>query len=404
MKVIVLIISLIVALTSCSNRQSSSTDSNINSYKGQEKEKPKIQYNKKDSLVLTSIHDSIANIITNENLKISYIHGYNPDSYRKDYKGKYAGYVSAKVDTSDYIVKILEGQTGKYVVIGYNHTYDFYFKNGFDGKPINFQVDKKRDLSFLLEGLDYWIESNLDVWSLITISAKKKVIIFEYNINPRYNYGDSYYLVFDSIGQIKNCGYNLSWGGDGADGNLGIVGDFLLTCNEIYDINKDKVLKYTKLPTSCRDTKNMTEKEKEEYLGSIRTTHGMRVIDDSTFIVIYNRPGGYLDLNGFIYTTKLDIVGKFRYHGLAGEMDAKLLVNEKYSKDSIVFFDYIRKSLILISKQPPYGIYEIESSKIVKADKESINNLDIEIVKNDFPEFIVKRDTSWNYYYYENEY
>jgi hypothetical protein len=402
-----MLVILIPLIFSC--KKQPKQDSNINSKKT---DKPKtneynqVSYSHKDSLVLSSIEDSLASIIKKENLKIKYIHPYRKLKHTRDFsRGKFHVTVKTKVDKSDYIINLVENQNSKIAVVGYNHIYDFSIKPAFNKKELNFKIDKKRDLSYLFKKSPGWIESNLDVWSLITLKPKIGVTIFEYNVNPRYNYGSSFYFVFDSTGNIKKQGYNLSWGGGGADGSMHVRGDYLITCNEIYNIEEDTVLQYTKSPDiSCRNFSKLSKEEKNKHYKKMRSTHAMRILNDSAFLVIFNRPGDILKKNGIIYSYKLEKLKKFKYYGLRSEMDAKLLVNEDYSKNKLVLHDYERGTLLFIQKSQPYSITEIDTSEMQELDREKISSMGELIIKGGFPEFEFRKNGEGNFFYYVREY
>lgn len=404
-----LILFLLVVLISCKNKETKSIEknesvassSNSNTNRNIEMKNPY-----KDSLVISSIEDSLRMIVKNEKLELKYIYPYTETKYTEKFNGEnYLVIINTIVDTSDYIVKIVQNQNCKYVIVGYNHIYDFEIKSKNGLKDLKFRINKKKDLKYLFEKSDVWLESNLDVWSLISLKPELGISIFEYNINPRYNYGESFYFVFDSIGSIKRQGYNLSWGGEGPDGEMKVIGNFLVTCNEVYDLLNNVVLKYTKnSDISCSEFSKLPDEKKNNYYSKMRSTHAMRVLNDSAFLVIFNRPGEVLLENGLVYSFTLKELKRFKYYGLMGEMDATLLINEKYSDDTLVLYDYKRATLLFINKNAPYNITEIDTSKMQRVEANKFNSDCKVILKLDYPSFEFRKDSKGQIYFTMTKY
>ena len=136
----------------------------------------------------------------------------------------------------------------------------------------------------------------------------------------------------------------------------------------------------------------------------MRSTHAMRVLNDSAFLVIFNRPGEVLLENGLVYSFTLKELKRFKYYGLMGEMDATLLINEKYSDDTLVLYDYKRATLLFINKNAPYNITEIDTSKMQRVEANKFNSDCKVILKLDYPSFEFRKDSKGQIYFTMTKY
>ncbi|MBN2524639.1 MAG: hypothetical protein JXB24_15315 [Bacteroidales bacterium] len=262
-------------------------------------------------------------------------------------------YLSAWVDTTDFIIDTVISSKGNRIAIGYNHHYNIRCnKDGHFWFSLAF--DKKRDLKELLEETDFWLESNIDVFHTVFYNKKYDKFIIDYNINPRYNYGAVYYFVFNTDGTIEYTGIAGNWGGGEPDGEPFLTGnnEMFVTANELYCFKNRKNTEVSAL----QFFKNSVVKKRIH--SQLTDIHAYKPLTDSTFLMIFNRNDLTPEYNAFIIGTDTTVLGQFKYYGMIEEMEAMLLFEYNDRLNTYFLYDTERKSLISISDSGLFSLKE----------------------------------------------
>ncbi len=276
--------------------------------------------------------------------------------------------ISVEVDTKDYIIDTVRSVKGDRLVIGYNHCYELDFSK--NGKPwFKLSFDKKHDLRNILRGTDYWLESNLDVFRNLIFNSKYNKYVIEFDINPRFNYGTVYYIIFDVEGTIHHIGTSSNWGGNGPDGAsfLTMNDEMYVTCFELYNFSKmhpASLVEYTVYSDVLDDFKSSGI--------SYNQVHALRDLSDNTFLVVFDQKEGKPLYNAVILNTDSIILDRFFYHGLMEETDALFL----YYTDSInhryFIHDTFREVLVCIETQDSLWVKQLTESAMRKLPEDTI--------------------------------
>ncbi len=277
-------------------------------------------------------------------------------------------YLSAWVDTTDFIVDTVVSSKGNRIAIGYNHHYNIQFKKG-GHFWFSIVFNKKEDLKDLLSETDFWLESNIDVFQTIFYNKKYDKFIIDYNINPRYNYGAVYYFIFNTDGTIEYTGIAGNWGGGEADGEPFLTGDneLFVTADELYSFkNKNKIE-----VSALRFFQNSVANKK--IYSQLTDIHAYKPLTDSTFLMIFNRNDLTPEYNAFIIGTDATVLGQFKYYGMIEEMQAMLLFEYNDQMNAYFLYDTERKSLIFISDSGIFSIKERSLKNMTKIQSDTLS-------------------------------
>lgn len=276
--------------------------------------------------------------------------------------------VSVKVDTTDYIIDTVKTAKGNRIVIGYNHNYMLQFFR--KSKPwFTLLLDKKNGMENVLRNTDYWLESNLDVFQNLVYNEKYHMFIIEFDINPRYNYGSVYYIVFDTKGIVQHIGNASSWGGGGPDGKSFLTqnGKMYVTCHEIFNFSKmtsESIAQYA----IDSDVLHEIELSGTDY----KQVHAIRDLSDNIFLVIFHKNKNQPQFNAIILNTDSIILDRFSYEGIMEEMDALLLFYEDTSNNRYYIHDVARDVLVSLETQDSVSIKQIPESAMKYLPEDSL--------------------------------
>jgi hypothetical protein len=270
----------------------------------------------------------------------------------------YSALVSVAVDTTDFIIDTVKSRKGDRIVIGYNHIYKLEFAR--DNKSwFTVSFDKKNDLEKVLGETDYWLESNLDVFQNLVYNKTYDLFIIEYDINPRYNFGTVYYIVFDTEGEIQYVGTSGNWGGGGPDWDSFLTYDdeMYVTSYELYSFSKRtsfSIADYTKYADIL--------KELQSTAIAYKQVHAVRDLLENVFLVVYEQSNGNPEYNALILNTDSSILDRFRYNGLMEDADALLLFFPDTVNSRYFVHDTEREVLVCIETRDSLDIKEISES------------------------------------------
>jgi hypothetical protein len=276
-------------------------------------------------------------------------------------------YLSVKVDTTDFIVDTVRSRKGQRIVIGYNHHYQLSFWK--QNKPwFKVRFNKKKQLAALLEGTEFWMESNLDVFRNMIYNSRYDKFVVEFDINPRFNYGSVYYLVINTSGELEYIGTSNSWGGGGPDGSSFISADeeVYITCYEVYNFAKKTAIGIEEYAMLSENRETGTSSFQYKQL------HGLRKLDANTFLVVFGRYHGIPEFNGLILNTDTTVLKRFRYYGLMEEMDALLLFSEKPEVNKYFLYDSEREVLICLAGKDSITMHEFYVKDMKPLSRDSL--------------------------------
>jgi hypothetical protein len=281
---------------------------------------------------------------------------------------EYSATFSVKVDTTDYIIDTVTSKKGDRIVIGYNHSYNIKFNKG--NKPwFTVSFDKKNDLKQVLQGTDYWLESNLDVFQNLVYNHKYKMFIVEYDINPRYNFGSIFYIVFNTDGAIQYVGVSSTWGGGGPDGESFLTQneEMYITCFELYNFSKMTSISIPEYTIYSDVLKELVTSEI-----SYKQVHAIRDLSDNVFLVVFTQKNGNPEYNALILNTDSIILDRFQYKGLMEEMDALFLFCPDTDKYRYFIYDTDREVLICIENQDSLVVKQIAESAMRELPEDTV--------------------------------
>lgn len=276
--------------------------------------------------------------------------------------------ISVKVDTADYIIDTVKTVKGNRIVIGYNHNYSLQFFR--KSKPwFTLLLDKKNGMKNVLRNTDYWLESNLDVFQNLLYNEKYNMFIIEFDINPRYNYGSVFYIVFDTKGIVQYIGNASSWGGGGPDGKSFLTqnGEMYVTCYEIFNFSKmtpESIAQYA----IESDVLHEIEFSGTDY----RQVHAVRDLTDNNFLVVFLKNKNQPQFNAVILNTDSIILDRFSYEGIMEEMDALLLFYEDTLNNCYYIHDATRNVLVSLETKDSVSIKQIPESVMKNLPEDSI--------------------------------
>jgi hypothetical protein len=308
----------------------------------------------------------------------------------------YKAILSVRVDTNDYIIDTIETSQGGRITVGFNHLYkiEFICENN---KWFSVEFNKKDQLESLIGGTDFWLQSNLDVFHRLVYNKEFGKFIVEFNINPRYNYGSDYYFVFDTLGNIDYTGTVGSWGGGDTDGSPFLTTDELdyITSFEFFNFKGDTAISISEFSSLA---------ELKTFGKSISTFHwlyAMRYLSKNNFLLVYNREGNEPEFNALVINTDTIIIGRFKYYGLSGEMDAMLLFKYVEKLKKYFLFDTERGKLICINEANPAMIKETDLESMLEADGDTMSLIKYTLI--DFDTFgsyrFFKAQNDTNFYF-----
>jgi len=281
---------------------------------------------------------------------------------------KFTVYISVRVDTTDYIIDTVRSKKGDRIVIGYNHKYNLRFIR--NNKPwFQLSFDKKHDLKSILEGTDFWLESNLDVFRNLVYNKRYDMFIIEFDINPRYNYGSIYYIIFNTKGRIQYIGISGSWGGGGPDGESFLTENeqMYITCYELFNFSK---MKPVSLPEYTLNSDVLQEFESSGV--SYKQVHAVRNLRNNMFLVVFNTRYDQPDYNAIILNSDSVVIDRFRYRGLMEEMDAMFLFYSDTLNMRYFIEDTERNMLICIESKDSVYIRQIPESGMLPLPSDSL--------------------------------
>jgi hypothetical protein len=280
----------------------------------------------------------------------------------------YTALITVSVDTTDFIIDTVRSLKGNRIVIGYNHYYSLVFLK--KNKPwFQLSFDKKKDLKGILEGTDSWLESNLDVFRNLVYNKKYEKFIIEFDINPRYNYGSVFYIVFDCKGNIEYIGTSSNWGGGGPDGDSFLTdnGEMYITCFELYNFSKKasvSIPEYTLLSDALSNIGLSGP--------SYKQVHAVRDLKKSTFLVVFNQYRGKPEYNAVIMNTDTTILDRFRYKGLMEDMDAVMLFYPDSKHSRYFVNDTEREVLVCIEMSDSLLVRQIPVATMKQLPEDSV--------------------------------
>lgn len=298
-----------------------------------------------------------------------WINPYGSQEWQTSISGEtYSAAIKVQVDTTDYIIDTVKSKKGNRIVIGYNHIYNIKLS-----KENNFwfvvSFDKKNDLKNLLKGTDYWLESNLDVFQNLVYNKKYEMFIIAYDINPRYNFGTVYYIVFNTEGVIQYIGTSGHWGGGGSDWESFLTNDseMYVTGYELYSFSK-------KASSSISDYTEYADILKEIQTSAIeyKQVHAVRNLFRNNFLVVYEQSNGNPEYNAIILNTDSIILDRFRYYGLMEDVDAMFLFYTDTVNSRYFVHDTEREVLVCIENKDPLNLKEISESVMKKLPDDTL--------------------------------
>lgn len=280
----------------------------------------------------------------------------------------YEAILTVEVDTTDFIVDTVRSVKGNRIVIGYNHNYKLSFNKN-NNHWFSLSFDKKNDLKNILRNTDYWLESNLDVFRNLVYNRKYNLFIIEFDINPRYNYGTVYYVIFNTEGQIWHVGASSTWGGSGPDGESFLTenDEYYVTCMELYNFKGMTSVSISDYTLSA-DVLNNLGPENISY----NQVHAIRNLSGNIFLVVFNLENKKPEYNAVLLSTDSIILDRFSYKGIMEDMDAVFL----YHTDSLLkqhfIHDMEREVLIYIDIQDSVHLRQIAESEMLKLSEDSL--------------------------------
>jgi hypothetical protein len=345
---------------------------------------------KEFSVTDTELHDTIIG-------DTIWVHPYTKNLWTDTIEAKgYKAIFSVRVDTNDFIIDTVETSQGGRIAVGYNHLYkmEFFHKNK---SWFSVEFNKKDQLEQLIGGTDFWLQSNLDVFHRLVYNKDFGKFIVEFNINPSYNYGSDYYFVFDTLGNINYTGTIGSWGGGNTDGVPFLTTDGMdyITCFEIFNFKRDTAV-------SISEFSSLAEIKTSGKSASVfQWLYATRDLTKNNFLLIYNREGNDPEYNALILSTDTVVVGKFKYYGLLGEMDAMLLYKYVEKLKKYFLYDTERGKLICINEANPGIIKEISLESMYEVDGDTMSLTKFTLI--DFDTFgsyrFYKAQNDTNYYF-----